>query len=132
MILFHQSYSILWWTFWLSSCVEPKEEGSIKKGLILHWVEDCLSILQHADGIIIFMDDDIERGNNMELLLYAFEQLSGCKISFHKRELFCNKEAKNYMENIYISLAMVLANILSVPRRFNELYDAQKQEIGSH
>jgi len=85
VILFHQSYSILWWTFWLSSCVEPKEEGSIKKGLILHWVEDCLSILQHADGIVIFMDDDIEHAKNMKLLLYAFKQLlSGLKIAFTK------------------------------------------------
>jgi hypothetical protein len=40
------------------------------------------------------MDNDPERAKNMKLLLYAFEQLSGLKINFHKSELFCYGAAK--------------------------------------
>jgi hypothetical protein len=39
----------------------------------------------------------------MNLLLCAFEKLSGVKINFHKSELFCYGEAKQ-MEDQYIKL----------------------------
>jgi len=52
------------------------------------------------------MDDDIECGNNMELLLYAFEQLSGCKISFHKRELFGLDKERRVRNNTRNSLVV--------------------------
>ena len=32
----------------------------------------------------------------MKLLLSVFEQLSGLKINFHKSEIFCYGEAKQY------------------------------------
>ena len=37
----------------------------------------------------------------MKNILCAFEQLSGLKINFHKSEIFCFGEAKNY-ENHYM------------------------------
>lgn len=40
------------------------------------------------------MEHDIEKAHNMKLL-YAFEQLSGLKINFHKSELYCFGEAQN-------------------------------------
>jgi hypothetical protein len=39
----------------------------------------------------------------MNLLLCAFEKLSGVKINFHKSELFCYGEAKQ-MEDQYMEL----------------------------
>ena len=39
----------------------------------------------------------------MKNILCAFEQLSGLKINFHKSEIFCFGEAKNY-ENHYMEL----------------------------
>jgi hypothetical protein len=57
-------------------------------------VEDGISILQYADDTIIFMDHDLEKAQNMKLLLCAFEQASGLKINFHKSELFCFGEAQ--------------------------------------
>ena len=35
----------------------------------------------------------------MKLLLCAFEQLSGLKINFHKSEMFCYGDAKNFESN---------------------------------
>jgi hypothetical protein len=36
---------------------------------------------------IIFMDHDLEKTENLKVLLYAFEKLSGLKINFHKSEI---------------------------------------------
>jgi hypothetical protein len=63
-------------------------------------VDDGLSILQYADDTILFMEHNLEKANNMKLLLSAFEQLSGLKINFHKREIFCFGQAKNMNRNM--------------------------------
>jgi hypothetical protein len=72
-----------------------KGEGQIW-GVIPHLVDEGLSILQYADDTILFMDHNLEQAKNMKLLLSAFEQLSGLKINFHKSEIFCFGEAKDY------------------------------------
>src|SRR5438132_4841094 len=66
------------------------------RGVVPHLVDDGLSILQYADDTIIFTENNLEQANNMKLLLCAFEQLSGLKINFHKSELFCFENAKNF------------------------------------
>jgi hypothetical protein len=66
-------------------------------------VDDGLSILQYADDTIIFLDHDLGQAKNLNLLLCAFEQLSGLKINFHKSEIFCYDTAKE-MEPFYTSL----------------------------
>ena len=56
-------------------------------GVIPHLVDDGLSILQYADDTILFMEHDLEHAKNLKLVLSTFEQLSGPKINFHKRNL---------------------------------------------
>jgi hypothetical protein len=79
-----------------------KSDGQIG-GTVSHLVDGGLSILQYADDTILFMEHDIEKGQNMKLLLCAFEQLSGLKINFHKSELYCFGEAQNDID-IYRSI----------------------------
>lgn len=45
------------------------------------------------------MDHDIEKANNMKLLLTAFEQLSELKINLDKSELFCYGETSNFQDH---------------------------------
>jgi hypothetical protein len=71
-----------------------KVEGQIE-GLLPHLVYGGLSILQYADDTILFMEHDIEKAQNLKLILASFEQLSGLKINFHKSELFFFSEAQN-------------------------------------
>ncbi|KAG8068308.1 hypothetical protein GUJ93_ZPchr0005g16091 [Zizania palustris] len=52
---------------------------------------------------IIFMEHDFERAKNIKFLLCAFALLSGLKINFHKSELFCYGDAKDY-EDEYTQL----------------------------
>jgi hypothetical protein len=55
---------------------------------------DRVSILQHVDDTIIFMEHNIEKGLTMELILRIFEQYSGLKINFCKSEVFYFGRAK--------------------------------------
>jgi hypothetical protein len=66
-------------------------------------VDDGLSILQYVDITIIFIDHSLEYAKNMKLLLCVFKQLSRLKINFHKSELFCYGNAKEY-EDQYAQL----------------------------
>jgi len=75
-------------------------------GVVPHLVDDGLSILQYADDTILFMDHNLEHAPNMKTILCAFEQLSGLKINFHKSEIFCFGEAKNYERQYMESMAV--------------------------
>jgi len=46
-------------------------------GVVPHLVDGGISILQYADDTILFLEHNLEKAQNMKLLLYAFEQLSG-------------------------------------------------------
>jgi hypothetical protein len=72
-----------------------KEEDQIT-GVIPHLVDDGLLILQYVDDTILFMEHDIDKANNIKLLLSAFQQLLGLKINFHKSEIFCFGQSKDY------------------------------------
>lgn len=75
-----------------------KTEGQFD-GVIPNLVHGGLSILQYADETILLMDHYLDKACNMKLLLYAFEQASGFKINFHKKELFCFGLAQEYLEH---------------------------------
>ncbi|WVZ90646.1 hypothetical protein U9M48_036930, partial [Paspalum notatum var. saurae] len=79
-----------------------KVEGKVN-GVILHLVEDGLSILQYADDTVIFLDHHLEKARNMKVLLCVFEKLSGLKINFYKSEIFYFGQAKE-CENAYSEL----------------------------
>ena len=71
-----------------------KDAGQVG-GLVPHLVDGGVSILQHADDTIIFMEHDLAKVRNMKLVLCLFEQLTGLKINFHKSELFCFERAND-------------------------------------
>jgi hypothetical protein len=58
-----------------------KSDGQIE-GVIPHLVDGGLPILQYADDTIMFMEHDLEKAQNLKLILAAFEQLLGLKINF--------------------------------------------------
>jgi len=66
------------------------------KGVIPHLIEGGLSILQYADDTVIFLDHDLDQAKHLKMILCLFEQLSGLKINFHKSEIFCFGQAKDY------------------------------------
>jgi hypothetical protein len=49
------------------------ENFQTKKGMT-HLVDNGLSILQYANDTLIFMDDNVEKANNLKLLFCAFKK----------------------------------------------------------
>jgi hypothetical protein len=80
----------------LAILIKWAKEEDLITGVIPHLVDDGLSILQYADDTILFMEHNIDKAKNMKLLLSALEQLSGLKFNFHKSEIFCFGQAKDY------------------------------------
>jgi Rad3-related DNA helicase len=64
---------------------------------------DELSILQYAYDTILLLDDDLEKAKNLQLVLSAFQNLSGLKINFHKSEVFSFGETKERVSG-YVEL----------------------------
>jgi len=95
------------------------------RGVVPHLVEGGLSILQYADDTVLFMEHDLEQAQNMKLILCAFEQLSGLKINFHKSELFCFGEAKDfedqYRELFGCNTGTFPIHYLGIPIHFRRL-----------
>ena len=58
-------------------------------GVVPHLIDSGLSILQYTDDTILFLDHNLEQAQDMKIILWAFEHLSGLKINFHKSEIFC-------------------------------------------
>ena len=58
-----------------------KSDGQIK-GLVPYLVDGAPSILQYVGDTILFMNHDLEKPKNMNLIFSAFEQLSGLKSQF--------------------------------------------------
>jgi hypothetical protein len=104
-----------------------KEEGQIS-GIVPHLVDDGISILQYVDDTIIFMDHDLHKAQNMNLLLCAFEQVSGLKINFHKSELFFFGEAQEvadqYAEMLGCRIGEFSLTYLVIPIHYRKLNNA--------
>ena len=71
---------------------EAKEDVHIS-GIVPRLVVGVLSILQYANGMILFLEHDFEKTRNIKILLIAFKMVSELKINFHKSELFCSGKA---------------------------------------
>ena len=103
-----------------------KEAGQVA-GVVPHLIDNGLSILQYADGTVIFMSHDIDKADNMKLLLSTFEQLSGLKINFHKSEVFCFGQAKDhdeyYSQLFGCSIGKFPFRYLGLPMHFHKLYN---------
>lgn len=87
-------------------------------GVVPHLVRGGLFILQYDDDTIFFMDHDLEKASNMKLILCAFEQLSGHKINFHKREIFCFWEAHDQRAS---DIELLGCNLGTLPMRYLDL-----------
>lgn len=109
-----------------------KEQGQVR-GVVPHLVDDGLSILQYADDTIIFMEHDFDEAKNLKLLFCAFEQLSGLKINFHKSEVFCYGEAKeferDYSQIFGCDMGSLPFRYLGIPMHHRKLRNADWKEV---
>jgi hypothetical protein len=101
-----------------------KEHGQVS-GVVPPLIDGGLSILQYADAMIIFMDNNLEKAHNMKLLLGTFEQISGLKINFHKSEVLCFGDAQDslgsYLELFGCKHGNFPLKYLGLPIHFKKL-----------
>ncbi|WVZ51858.1 hypothetical protein U9M48_002961, partial [Paspalum notatum var. saurae] len=64
--------------------------------------------ISHNDTIL-FIEHDLQQAKNLKIISCAFEKLSRLKINFHRSELCCYGEAKDYVEQY--SLIFVVGGI---------------------
>ena len=76
-----------------------------------------------------FLEHDLQQAKNLKLILYVFEKLSDLKINFHKSELFCFGQAKEYYDedsNIFgCKFGSLPVKYLGIPMHFKKLNNSE-------
>jgi hypothetical protein len=68
----------------LTRMITRVQENNLVTGLISNLIPKGVEVLQYVDDMIICLEHDLEKGRNMKLPPYMFEQLPGLKINFDK------------------------------------------------
>jgi hypothetical protein len=71
----------------LAKMIHKAQENNLIEGLVPEYVQKGIAVLQYADDTILCLKDDLEIVQNMKLLLYIYEKMSGLKINFSKNEV---------------------------------------------
>jgi hypothetical protein len=87
----------------LACIIQKAQEKGLIRGLISHIIPNGCCCLQYADDTIFLIQDCLEGARNLKFILCLFEHMSGLKINFHKSEIFCLGEAKEYI-NLYADI----------------------------
>jgi hypothetical protein len=111
-----------------------KGDGQIT-AILPHLIDDGLSILKYADDTIIFLDHDPQT-RNLKLFLNVFEQMSGPKINFHKIEIFCFGQAKefedDYVELFGCDVGEYPFRYLGIPMHHRQLLNTEWSKVEEH
>jgi hypothetical protein len=87
----------------LACIIQKAQERGLIRGLIPHIIQNGCCCLQYADDTIFLIQDCLEGARNLKFILCLFEHMSGLKINFHKSEIFCLGEAKEFV-NLYADI----------------------------
>lgn len=68
----------------LTKMIHKAQDNDLIKGLVPEYLTHGIVVLQYADDTILYMEDELETAQNMKLLLYTYEKMSGFKINFIK------------------------------------------------
>lgn len=113
--------------------VERSKYQDLVGGLVPHLVDGGLSILQYADDTIFFLEDDVEKDNNLKQILCAFENLYGPKINFHKSEIICfgktKEKADQYVSRFGCKEGEVPFRYLGIPMSHKKIANSDWREV---
>ncbi|WVZ48782.1 hypothetical protein U9M48_000191 [Paspalum notatum var. saurae] len=113
------------WCSWVQSFVQQGNVGVKVNDQVGSYFQTKKEFVKYADDTVIFLEHDIEQAKNLKLLLCTFEQLSGLKINFHKREVFCFGQAKQqeeaYSHLFGCSLGSFPFRYLGIPMHYRKL-----------
>jgi hypothetical protein len=114
--------------------VQIAQRNGLVRGLAPEYIPNGIAILQYADDTILCLDDDEDTAQNMKLLLYIYEKMSGLKINFEKSEvlMISTDSGKNYQILRYVQLCSgaVAYKILRGPSCWIQIAYKRLDEIG--
>jgi len=61
--------------------------NNLVSGLMPQVIEGGIISLQYADDTLLFLENNIEKANNLKWLLLCYEQMTGMKINYDKSDL---------------------------------------------
>jgi hypothetical protein len=61
--------------------------SNLVSGLLTRAVEGDVLTLQYADDTLLFLENDLEKANNLKWLLICYEKMTGMKINYDKSDL---------------------------------------------
>ena len=103
----------------LAKMIQMGQQNHLIKGLIPEYIEGGLALLQYADDTILCIQDDLEVAQNLKLLLYLYEGMSGLKINFNKSEVIMishnNEKSLMYAEMFNCATGSWPIKYLGVP-----------------
>uniref|UniRef100_A0A0A9GRJ6 Reverse transcriptase domain-containing protein n=1 Tax=Arundo donax TaxID=35708 RepID=A0A0A9GRJ6_ARUDO len=106
--------------------IQKAQSNGLVTGLIPHLFESGIAVLQYADDTILCLQHDCEKANNMKLLLYLYELMSGLKINFQKSEVIVlggnNVIAQQYADLFHCQVGSFPIKYLGVPISPSRLY----------
>lgn len=71
----------------LARMIRKAQVNGLISGLIDHFIEGGVAILQYADDTIICLKHSLEGARNLKLLVYMYELMAGLKVNFYKSEI---------------------------------------------
>jgi hypothetical protein len=117
----------------LAILIAREEKDGQIGSLVPHLVDARISILQYADDTIMFMEHDLAKAVNMNLILYFFNQLSNLKINFHKSKIFYFGKAKDDEDNSRLIYECEVGSLpfkyLVIPIHYRILLNKEWKEI---
>jgi len=103
----------------LAKMIQMGQQNHLIKGLIPEYIGGGLALLQYADDTILCIQDDLEVAQNLKLLLYLYEGMSGLKINFNKSEVIMisqdNEKSLMYAEMFNCATGSWPIKYLGVP-----------------
>jgi hypothetical protein len=89
--------------------------------------------LQYADDTLLFLEDDLEKANNLKCLLLFYEQMTGMRIFFDKSDLLTigidENRGKEYSKIFCCKMSEFPIKYLGVPLHFTNLRKEDLQRI---
>jgi hypothetical protein len=102
-------------------------------GLLPQVIEGGIISLQYADDTLLFLDNNLEKANNLKWLLVCFEQMSGMKINYDKSDLLTigleEDEANCFAQIFCCKKSEFPIKYLGVPLHFTKLRKEDLQPV---
>jgi hypothetical protein len=107
--------------------------NNLISGLLPHIIDGGVISLQYADDTLLFLEDDLEKANNLKWLLLCYEQMIGMRINFDKSDILAigveESRTQNFSKIFCCKVGEFPIKYLGVPLHYTNLRKEDLQPI---